>query len=400
MKLEIIKNTIQSSNINFLIGSGLSRPYLITLGNIESLLEELDKDDTLDTLECYLIKASIYKVYFEQVMNKCLDDYVKTKDEEILYKEVIGNYEDFLLNINVILLNRYTPILNKQVNLFTTNIDLFFEKALEITMVEFNDGFKGRLKPIFNLSNFQKSYNKTSLHYKNTSEIPVFNLNKLHGSLSWKQEKKQIIFSNQKEFIDVRNSLAKFNTNCFIAIDKKDGLSNLVPKAKTKIKGLGKTQKDDVLNKIMDFFSTYDELQIVNPTKEKFKTTILNNYYYELLRLFANEMEKENSVLFVLGFSFADEHIREITIRAANSNPTLQVYVVAYSENSKKDISETLGISKNHLHNNNLKIIDPVDFYTNNKEDMDIKSFTEFGFSEINEMIFSHIKNKVTPKII
>ncbi|MFS4491841.1 SIR2 family protein [Maribacter sp. 2308TA10-17] len=400
MKLEVIKNTIQSSNINFLIGSGLSRPYLITLGKIELFLEELEKDSTLNKLERYLIKASIYKIYFEQVMNKCLDDYSKTVAEKQDYEEVLGNYEDFLLNINVILLKRYTPILNKQVNLFTTNIDLFFEKALESTMVEFNDGFKGRIKPTFNLSNFQKSYNKTSLHYKNTSEIPVFNLNKLHGSLSWKREKEQIIFSNQKEHIEVRDTLSKFHTNCFITIDEKDDFAKLILNAKAKIKELDKTQQEEVINKIDDFFNAYEDLQLVNPTKEKFKTTILNNYYYELLRLYANEMEKENSVLFVLGFSFADEHIREITIRAANSNPTLQIYVIAHNENSKKDVSETLGVSKNHLHNNNLKIIDPVDFYSNNKEDMDIKSFSEFGFSEINEMIFFPLKNKVTPKII
>jgi len=32
-------------------------------------------------------------------------------------------------------------ILNKQVNLFTTNVDVFLEKSLENTNVEYNDGF-------------------------------------------------------------------------------------------------------------------------------------------------------------------------------------------------------------------------------------------------------------------
>ena len=35
MKLETLKDYVQSANINFLIGSGLSRPFLPTLGNIE-----------------------------------------------------------------------------------------------------------------------------------------------------------------------------------------------------------------------------------------------------------------------------------------------------------------------------------------------------------------------------
>lgn len=38
MTLEILRNFIQSSNLNILYGSGISRPYLSTLGNIEKWL--------------------------------------------------------------------------------------------------------------------------------------------------------------------------------------------------------------------------------------------------------------------------------------------------------------------------------------------------------------------------
>ena len=41
MKLKL-KETIQDCNINFLLGSGLSFPYLKTLGNIEALLTDLE----------------------------------------------------------------------------------------------------------------------------------------------------------------------------------------------------------------------------------------------------------------------------------------------------------------------------------------------------------------------
>ena len=44
MTLEILRNFIQSSNINFLYGSGISRPYLATLGNIEKWLTMLAED--------------------------------------------------------------------------------------------------------------------------------------------------------------------------------------------------------------------------------------------------------------------------------------------------------------------------------------------------------------------
>ena len=38
MTLEILRNFIQSSNLNILYGSGISRLYLSTLGNIEKWL--------------------------------------------------------------------------------------------------------------------------------------------------------------------------------------------------------------------------------------------------------------------------------------------------------------------------------------------------------------------------
>ena len=41
MELDTIKKSIQSGRINFLLGSGLSRPYLITLGSIEKWLTDL-----------------------------------------------------------------------------------------------------------------------------------------------------------------------------------------------------------------------------------------------------------------------------------------------------------------------------------------------------------------------
>jgi hypothetical protein len=104
--------------------------------------------------------------------------------------------------------------------------------------------------------------------------------------------------------------------------------------------------------------AAYEELFIViNPTKEKFKHTLLNHVYYDLLRMFSNELEKENSVLFVMGFSFADEHVRAMTLRAANSNPTLIVYVLAHSSNAGKELDGRLDAV--NCRNRNIEIIAP-----------------------------------------
>ena len=46
MTLDILRNFIQSSNLNILYGSGISRPYLSTLGNIEKWLTKLAEDNS------------------------------------------------------------------------------------------------------------------------------------------------------------------------------------------------------------------------------------------------------------------------------------------------------------------------------------------------------------------
>ncbi|QDD68122.1 hypothetical protein C6V80_09620 [Caminibacter pacificus] len=98
---------------------------------------------------------------------------------------------------------------------------------------------------------------------------------------------------------------------------------------------------------------------MINPTKEKFQETVFKKTHYELLRIFSNELEKENTILIVIGFSFADEHIRDITIRALNYNPLLNVFVYDYDGNGVKHIE----IENTKIKNNNLHIIKPQENY-------------------------------------
>jgi len=320
--LRDIKKTIDSANINFLMGAGLSKPFLDTLNDIELFLS-----DTSKTSEEILSKK---KEYFNKVMLgniKVLDDVLEVDKDYVM-----SNYTNFYKILNNLVLKRENSILTKQVNIFTTNIDIFSEKALEGTGIEFNDGFNGRFNPTFNLGNFKKSYFMKSLHYENTSEIPVFNILKIHGSLTWK-------------FDEIGNEAV-------ISLDK--NLQNV----------------RDVADKIDgdEFDKYYKKLVIVNPTKAKYETTLLQQYYYDLLRIYSNELEKENSVLFVIGSSLADEHIRDMTTRVAASNPTLKIYIFAHG--SKSVIFEKM---ENEAKNKNIKIVVPEDgrkynFETLNKD--------------------------------
>lgn len=69
MTLDILRNFIQSANINFLYGSGISRPFLATLGNIEKWLTKLTEDNSKEAYK-EVIKASLYKAYCDEVILK------------------------------------------------------------------------------------------------------------------------------------------------------------------------------------------------------------------------------------------------------------------------------------------------------------------------------------------
>jgi hypothetical protein len=362
-----IKNVIEDSHLNFLIGSGLSAPYLSTLGNIETLLTDIEAV-SLPAPMRDIIRCSIYKRYFDEVMAKNL----KVLEGDASCADVLAEYNTFLKSLNAILQRRRNSLLGKEVNLFTTNIDVFQEKAIEDIGLEFNDGFNGRFKPTFSLSNFHKSRFKHSLHFDNVSELPVFNLFKVHGSLTWHfEDEDTIVFSRElNEISSVAN--VTMTLDALVPVDDASTAATL----QTAATGLA------LAPCVTEFLNAYDELLIVNPTKDKFKRTIFNYTHYEMLRMFSNEMEKNNTVLFVMGFSFADQHIREIVLRAANSNPTLMVYVIAYSTDSANAIRKQFVSTS--IKNSNIQFIEPPAAVVGTPPE-------HFDFAAINRELFGKI---------
>ncbi|MCX6739616.1 MAG: SIR2 family protein [Candidatus Parcubacteria bacterium] len=316
-KIQEIREGLQSSHVNFLFGAGLSTPYLPLLGDIEIRLSRERKSAE---------RIKIKKEYFEKVMIPNLEiinnDITSSKQNDFNITQKA--YKDFFELIGHILLHRKNTILSKQVNIFTTNIDILMEVALEELNMEYNDGFSGRLNSVFSLSNFKRSILKRSLHYENVSEVPIFNLVKIHGSLTWKKIEDKIFFSKLTHF------------------------------DKSLLKKSGKKFDDN-----------YKKLAIVNPEKKKLEETVMDLTYYELLRMYSSELEKENVILFIMGFSMEDEHIREITIRGANSNPTLKIYLISHEKDTNLDLARKMEIGK--LRYSNIEIVEPEDGEQNSK---------------------------------
>lgn len=291
--LQELSEVIQSSNINFLVGAGVSNPFLPPLGNIEQKLNEAKDDSERETQ---------LKEYFSKVMlpNKGVIENSISSDK---YKQTTQSYDDFFLSLSDVILRRKSTILSKQVNLFTTNIDVLMETTLERLLIEYNDGFSGKFNPTFSPANYKKSIYQRSLHYDHISEIPVFNIVKMHGSLTWLESGDKITFSHSLSHIDPE-------------LSKKTG---------------------------EEFFNPYKKILVVNPEESKHLESVLNLYYYELLRMYSSELEKENATLFVLGFSMDDKHIKEITLRAAKANPTLRVFVCC-SKKEKQQMFDKLEV--------------------------------------------------------
>ena len=104
-----------------------------------------------------------------------------------------------------------------------------------------------------------------------------------------------------------------------------------------------------------------------------------------------SNLEKENTLLFVAGFSFADEHIADITRRAANTNPTLHVVVFAFNDEEGEKISANLKVSGSCL-NNNITVLTPSGLKESNKDSQDSKcesfvdTVSQFDFETVNRL--------------
>lgn len=308
----------QSTRLNFILGAGASRPAIPALGNVE---ENVQAD-----IDAQNYDAAEEKLYdFLKIINNKTNDLVRGVDDDEI-KETQDNYKEFFTSIERILNERENSILPKQVNLFTTNYDLFSEDALEVfDSIVLIDGFVRkptlRDKVRFSSGTFSNSiYNSGNL-YNYKVEMPSINLYKLHGSMSWRLENDEIIFNipNREHLQDDAE------------VSEKSAFNN--------------------------------EHALVLPRKNKFEETLLQQVYYDLLRLYANELDKENSTLFVFGFSFADEHILDITKRALK-NPALKVIIFAFDQVAADQFQDSF----NEYHNVDVVYSDEgIDFKLLNK---------------------------------
>ena len=311
--IEIIKNRISEffnmKNVHFLFGSGTSCPAIPNMrdlfqkvnetidknadfkgifnsiaskskNNLEEILgvlyskreylkgsiDDLDKNEEYN--QCDKLITSIEKAIFSE-LNIFSKDKVGKKEIE----QVLETYKKFYQKI---------ALRNKdlsRINIFTTNNDLFNETALDSLNIHYINGFNGGLNKYFNPAMFNYTYSKrmdTSIDRFEPVENMVY-LYKIHGSINWTEE------SSNNTYFDVKE----------------------------------------------EYSPTYDEKKsvLIYPTPMK-QNKSLGSPYSDLFREFQHKLLEPNSVLFVIGYSFSDEHVNDIIYRALATNSTFNIVII------------------------------------------------------------------------
>lgn len=132
-----------------------------------------------------------------------------------------------------------------------------------------------------------------------------------------------------------------------------------------------------------DFNTYYSSLAIINPTKDKLKQTVLNVNYYDQLRMYCNELEKSNTILLSFGFSFADEHILQMTQRALKGNPTFSLIIFSFNEESTQKYEELFGDYSNVIL---LQLVEE------NEEHLSVLNFAQKDVNNLLEEVYNGTK--------
>jgi hypothetical protein len=105
-----IKKSIASANINFLIGSGVSAPFLETLTDIEKKLSEAEESKNSDE-EIKIKKKYFEKSIFGNIFLPSVQVRIDLSTKEC--KDVLELYKKFYKTINALILQRESSLLSK-----------------------------------------------------------------------------------------------------------------------------------------------------------------------------------------------------------------------------------------------------------------------------------------------
>lgn len=309
--LSLISNKISElfdmKNICFLFGSGTSAGAIPTMKEMFKAVE--DKIETLEVVkrEFYqsitlqqpenleellgILYASRHYLSSDSLKKDLLDicnELISIVEEVIFvkinidindstYADSLDLYKSFYLKVA----HRNKDL--SRISIFTTNNDLFNEFALDNLNISYINGFNGGISRFFNPAFFNYTYSKrmdTSIEKYEPIENLVY-LYKIHGSVNWYEDLS--------------------NANTFFKIKEETSVSNLV--------------------------YSKDKNTLIYPTPTK-QNKSLGSPYTEMFREFQKKLLEPHTVLFVVGYSFSDEHVNNIIYQALATNTTVNLVII------------------------------------------------------------------------
>ena len=349
--LKTLQDLLVSKNVNFLLGAGASAPYFSTLNNMENLITDIGNSD-LESIKKEQLKKML--ILFFLILSVC-DNYslIARKEDKESTPSMNTILEQYTALINIIsnyMFLRNSKINPIRVNVFTTNYDLFLEKAFDLYLeknnrISLNDGAEGYFRRYLDSDNYNKTTAHSGLYDNYYMETPTFNLIKLHGSANWSLDSNnRILIDNDlgyfESFKKIAHDILNENYDDYSEEKQRDYIKRHIEEIETLLDLEMLEHNTTLLESIKideKHIDRMDKLQIIMPTKEKFKNTVFSNHYYSMIRYMKETLEKKDSVLLVFGFSFADEHLRT-ELRRAFTNPGLLIYIVCYKDSDKDSI--------------------------------------------------------------
>ncbi|KZN99235.1 SIR2 family protein [Pseudobacillus badius] len=325
---DILNKYLQSENLHILMSNGCSmyagsKAINTTDKQEHSMLLEgfmletplSNKDEIEETVRALAYKRPeqaldvLYQLlaFYQNVFNTDLGSQVFKELEEFINKFKYIFIKNFVLTINYDTNYLHKSFLKKiisrneklkKVNIFTLNYDLMIEKTAEELGLHVNNGFAGFHFRTFIPSSFHLG---THLNYQDGEKINTkgINLFKLHGSLSW-------------EFDDSKPPYG--------ITEKQQNFANLSGGNEGELENIPEC--------------------IIYPVQSK-KTYSLDLPYSEMFRQFIEFVNKENSSLIVMGYSFLDEHVNDI-ITNALSSPNFNLIVFSFQTSDSDDLAPYL----------------------------------------------------------
>lgn len=307
---DVVKSKISEffnmKNVCFLFGAGVSCPAIPNMAQLYSKIEKAIKDQCFEELFRTIAKANNNKLedilsvlysgraYYQgfgdtnetcskliRFIEKSIFESINIKFNKPIEKDVLKTYENFYQKM---------AFRNKDLSricVFTTNNDLYNETAMDNLNIHYVNGFSGGVKRHFNPAMFNYTYSKRmdmSLDKYEPVENMVY-FYKIHGSVNWVDDE-----HDDSNFFSI---LEDYDTNW--------------------------SENKNIL---------------IYPTPTK-QNKSLGAPYVDLFREFQHRLLEPNTVLFVMGYGFHDEHVNDIIYRALATNTTFNLVIIDHIDENE-----------------------------------------------------------------